>query len=555
MLHSWFYLFWAMAVISTFTWAERLPEAIVIKALQDNDTNTLSLAKESGWNVNGRLGKDSTFAILAVIYSKLVTLEHLAKLGATNWDQPGSYLNINETCLMKTCKLGQLDKTRFLLSQGADVTVTNTFGWNGLHYATRYLQLPTIEYLLSSHPKLKESTTGDGWTSLHIACERGYLSVVEKLLEFNVSTSCLTRRGFTAEALAKRGEYEAITSLLTKKTQPSEFKRPALRSGTNFESGKSWSLSLLTNQRQEIQIQNGPFNLRVLPQQGGMVSKATYQGNDLFSPIEDKDLLNLAPSGGIPLLFPVPNIVDEGQLVMNGNTYLLKSESDEKPIARHGYAHTQTWKWLEPKNFPKFIRLTMICDHPKTEVTFGAFPFKNRLTIFYDVFPNALKITYIVTNMDTTPFTFGFGLHAYFPPLKNHLSKSISGNLDQLLETDNFIPTQNVLSTNLFTKGLALNELLGTNLFFSQSKGEALNLKLAYDAKSQIEMTTSKEFGYLVTLASSPTKNFALEPQTSSPDAHHSVAKGFPELANLISLAPNESHQGWVLYTTTTLKN
>lgn len=103
------------------------------------------------------------------------------------------------------------DIIRILLNHGADVNLTDDFGWNALHFACRYnctTQLPSmIDTLLRSKINVN-ATTRNEWNCLHQLCQYNsaekLYGVISTLIKHNININAQTSKGDTALHLVCR---------------------------------------------------------------------------------------------------------------------------------------------------------------------------------------------------------------------------------------------------------------------------------------------------------------------------------------------------------------
>ena len=100
-----------------------------------------------------------------------------------------------------------------------------------------------------------------------------------------------------------------------------------------------------------------------------------------------------------PHLFPVIGALNNGQLMINGNTY---------PMARHGFNRQSELLLIESDTQTAKFSL------PYNEKTLAVYPYKFDFQIHYDLIDTALRITYKVINLDKKDIYFSVGGHPAF---------------------------------------------------------------------------------------------------------------------------------------------
>ena len=156
---------------------------------------------------------------------------------------------------------------------------------------------------------------------------------------------------------------------------------------------------------------------------------------DLVTVIQDPPALaeiRRRPSWwGIPLLFPFPGTIPQGEYEFEGRKLRLGnpgqeivSEGKERPGTKrdyHGFVMDLPWEASEPRADDGAVTVTSSldsADHPEAN---EGFPFAYRVEAAYELTASGLKLDFMVRNPGTEKLPFGFGAHPFFKlPLGPH---------------------------------------------------------------------------------------------------------------------------------------
>jgi ankyrin repeat protein len=98
------------------------------------------------------------------------------------------------TFLHKAARNGDIDTVKYLVSQGADISVKNDYGQTPLQLAVIQSEFKIVEYLVSQSAKL-DSKDNDGETPLHRASDYGYTKIVKFLVSHGAHVNVLDNYG------------------------------------------------------------------------------------------------------------------------------------------------------------------------------------------------------------------------------------------------------------------------------------------------------------------------------------------------------------------------
>lgn len=100
-----------------------------------------------------------------------------------------------------------------------------------------------------------------------------------------------------------------------------------------------------------------------------------------------------------PHLFPVVGACLNNELEIDGIKY---------PMPKHGFVRDMPFTQLD--STPTHVKYTL----RYTEATYKAYPYKFEFQVLYDLFENALRVSYKVINLDKYRMWFSLGAHPAF---------------------------------------------------------------------------------------------------------------------------------------------
>lgn len=121
-----------------------------------------------------------------------------------------------DTPLIEACLGGHVDIARLLVENGADANMIGNGGHSALDCARIVQNSELLEVLLETDPDINHRTGLDQMTALHLACARGDVGLVSRLLAHNADTTVKNRAGLTPFDLALKAEKHEVMEILKK---------------------------------------------------------------------------------------------------------------------------------------------------------------------------------------------------------------------------------------------------------------------------------------------------------------------------------------------------
>jgi ankyrin repeat protein len=120
------------------------------------------------------------------------------------------------TPLERACQRGHIQAVSLLIAHGADTATANEFGLPPLMFASGQGHTDVVTLLLAHGCSDIDDQDGEDrhWTALHHACAGGYAAVVRVLVEAGADPHKVDREGETALYFAvRRGQMECVALL------------------------------------------------------------------------------------------------------------------------------------------------------------------------------------------------------------------------------------------------------------------------------------------------------------------------------------------------------
>ena len=127
---------------------------------------------------------------------------------------------------------------------------------------------------------------------------------------------------------------------------------------------------------------------------------------------------------GIPLLFPFPGVIPQGEYAFEGRTLRLgspgqpiASEGKEFPGAKrdyHGFVMDLPWEVRETSATNDRAVVTSALNSRAHPDAHAGFPFPYRVEVTYALDPEGLSLDFAAINVGDDKLPFGFGAHPFF---------------------------------------------------------------------------------------------------------------------------------------------
>lgn len=153
----------------------------------------------------------------------------------------------------------------------------------------------------------------------------------------------------------------------------------------------------------------------IWPALGGNCVRWTHPqaGDILYAPPMDQ-MIERPTRGGIPILFPFPNRIRNGDFTWAGREYHLPKNDSAGKNAIHGFAPRSAFRIHAHNSDTNGCN---ICLRQRgrdvVEDIHSSWPADWLLEWYWMLKPNALNVSVVLKNVDDRPLPFGLGLHPY----------------------------------------------------------------------------------------------------------------------------------------------
>ncbi len=261
---------------------------------------------------------------------------------------------------------------------------------------------------------------------------------------------------------------------------------------------------------------------------------------DVLEPVPFAQFRQKPTSYGIPILFPFPNRIREGQFSFQGERYTVNPP-------RHGFVRDRAWRVSEQgASTEAGAWLTSrfdAADYPADILQ--QFPFPFRLEVTYRLRDARLSIETRAENTGERDMPTGYGIHPYFRrpdrgtltvPARHRLELADSLPTGQLLD----LAGDYDLRQRADLDALNLDDIY-TSIEADDESGLARCLLV--DGENDLQTVVEfprEQFPYVVVYTPpAPRRAICVEPNSCPTDAFNLQARGIE--SNLLTLAPGES--------------
>ena len=531
-------------------------------SVRSGDIATLSLFFTNGMSGHLETPDGRTPLIVAVSRGHTEAAALLLAHGARINDV-GFYA---QTPLLRALDAKKVDAALLLIRHGADVNRAMFNGWTPLHFAIKE-NMPDVVRQLIVRGADANAATKSGFTPIMIAARNGESEMLALLLTAKPDVNRRSPDGWTAARLALRYHHPAIVRLLLAHgaltNEANEAREAPSETTANVKKNKGpWSYTIRKAQGDATLITLGyndgffsrnSMSITIIPEIGGKIISWRVGGRELLRSTTDAALLHGDELYGIPVMYPTPNRIKNGEYLWNGKRRHMQFPDEGRPRELHGLVWDDLWVSSLPEISADGVSVMLRYDIDENNPRFRAFPWRNTLRMRYRLMTNGIRFEYEVTNRDRAAFGYGLGLHPIFA-VRERKDVTVSVDVSTMLKVDkNFFPLGGIeMATNAYLLALPrpLTEIeLQAPYFPVSSKNSAV---ISYRGGPPLILSASDDFRHLV-VWNPRMKNwyrnfFSVENQTCSSDVHNYHASGRTAEAALIVIEPGASRQGYVEY-------
>jgi aldose 1-epimerase len=263
---------------------------------------------------------------------------------------------------------------------------------------------------------------------------------------------------------------------------------------------------------------------------------ALRAASDVLEPVAFDDFVSRPTSYGIPVLFPFPNRLRDGQFIFQGTTYQLNPP-------RHGFVRDKAWTVVEAEA-SEIDGAWLRCRFDARdygEAILDQFPFPFVLEMTYRLHDGRLGIHLTATNTGERAMPAGFGLHPYF---RRPARGTIQVPASHRWELADSLPTGKVMEvdeTYDLRQPRDLNGLVLDDIYsgLSATAAAVTECRLT-DETEGVETVVEfspRQFPFVVVYTPpAPRPAICIEPNSCPTDAFNLEQRGIP--SNVLTLAP-----------------
>ena len=250
------------------------------------------------------------------------------------------------------------------------------------------------------------------------------------------------------------------------------------------------SFSISVNQNQYVTYtlsdESASSRLEVVPERGGIVTRWSIQGQELFYLDQERFTHpELSVRGGNPILFPICGNLPDDVYAYDGKSYSLK---------QHGFARNLPWEVVE-QSTESSSKLTISLK--SNDETLAVYPFEFQVKFVYELEGKTLKIHQEYINQSDKVMPLSFGFHPYFlVPDKEKLSLDIPASTYQAKDSTEVVSYKGSFDFNEDEIDVALKPLNGSSASITDSsRSLKINLKWSDDFSTIVFWTVKgKDF-------------------------------------------------------------
>ncbi|HEV2799013.1 MAG TPA: aldose 1-epimerase [Pyrinomonadaceae bacterium] len=278
----------------------------------------------------------------------------------------------------------------------------------------------------------------------------------------------------------------------------------------------------------------------VAPALGNNCFAFAADGADVLEPVAFDDFRQKPTSYGIPILFPFPNRIREGQFTFQGERYTVNPP-------RHGFVRDKVWRVLDQGvSTDAGAWLTSAFDAAEhAETILKQFPFPFRIEVTYRLRNSRLEIETSARNTAGRDMPAGFGIHPYFRrpakgtltvPARHRLELADSLPTGRLLDADDAYDLRHAADLDTLT----LDDIY-TSIETDDRDGLARSVLEDRENNLHTIVEFSREqFPYVVVYTPpAPRRAICVEPNSCPTDAFNLQARGIE--SNVLTIAPGET--------------
>lgn len=293
--------------------------------------------------------------------------------------------------------------------------------------------------------------------------------------------------------------------------------------------------------RQGVEVFSLVENQRALAQVAPSLGNNCFSfkvGEPVLEPVDFEEFASRPTSFGLPILFPFPNRIRDGQFEFGGKHYKV-----DPP--RHGFVRDKPWRvsdqGADEDNGAWITSSIDATDYP--DKILRQFPFPFHLEVTYRLFDSALIMETVIKNTGDEDMPAGFGIHPYF---RKPQQGTIQVPARKRWELADSLPTGSLLDVEgdydlrnpKDLAGLELDDIFTDVIFTTENKTQCILADTQRKIQTVVEFDARHFPNIVIYTPPAPRRAICMEPNTCPTDGFNLHSRGID--SNIIILHPGE---------------
>lgn len=284
-------------------------------------------------------------------------------------------------------------------------------------------------------------------------------------------------------------------------------------------------------------VETGVARAEIAPQLGNNCFSFRVE-QPVLEPVAFEEFIKRPTSFGIPILFPFPNRIRNGQFEFRGEHYRV-----DPP--RHGFVRDKSWKVSDQGASDEegaWIKSSIDAEDYSDQIL-HQFPFPFRLEVTYRLFESVLLMNTVTQNTGERDMPAGFGIHPYF---RKPQQGTIQVPAQKRWELADSLPTGTLLDVEgnydlrqpRSLDNLELDDIFTDVISTTENTTQCVLDDSQNQTQTVVEFDARQFPNIVIYTPPAPRQAICIEPNTCPTDAFNLRSRGIE--SNVIILAPGE---------------
>lgn len=298
---------------------------------------------------------------------------------------------------------------------------------------------------------------------------------------------------------------------------------------------------------EQITMKGEGHEVRILPQAGFNLWYWTFEGKEIL--MKPVDITVFGSKYGIPILFPTPNRIPNGEYTWQGKKHVMTKRGERVVI--HGTVKDEpfTVTRLEAEEDCAVCEAEIV--FAPGNALFEGWPFPCTLRVVYTLDASGLHMNSTVINDGAEEMPFGYAVHPYFSKRGDANKVSITVPVSRLYEADeNLFPSGRIVPADeahtICDDYHTVESLYLDNVYRGMTSD--LSAKIRYE-DIVVTINSSDCFRNAVVYTPHDRPGFCIEPQTCSTNFINLHGQGFIDESGLLVLPAGQTFTCRIDYT------